>query len=272
MPYTEDRSAWFEGQGLWQHVPESDWQDWTWQLKNRITTVEQLERYMTLTAEEKAGCAFANQKLALAITPYFFNLIDRNDPDCPIRKQVIPRRRDGRVRGGDARFARRGRALAGARPRAPLSGPRAVSRDRPLRAYCRYCTRSRLVSNAQDYNFHPEYEQGAALHRGASRGARRAALGRRPAAALRQEARAPAQPAARDQARGVHPHRLAHPGVPAAAHHAGALRDFQEIRPDLDEHPREPSEGVHRRAEGRLRAAVLRRRAARQPERAAARA
>jgi lysine 2,3-aminomutase len=27
-------------------------------------------------------------------------------------------------------------------------------------AYCRYCTRSRLVSNAQDYNFHPEYEQG----------------------------------------------------------------------------------------------------------------
>ena len=27
-------------------------------------------------------------------------------------------------------------------------------------AYCRYCTRSRLVSNAQDYNFHPEFEQG----------------------------------------------------------------------------------------------------------------
>ena len=46
---------------------------------------------MTLTPEEKAGCDFANQKLALAITPYFFNLIDRNDPNCPIRKQVIPR-------------------------------------------------------------------------------------------------------------------------------------------------------------------------------------
>lgn len=27
-------------------------------------------------------------------------------------------------------------------------------------AYCRYCTRSRLVSNAQDYNFHPELEAG----------------------------------------------------------------------------------------------------------------
>ena len=70
MPYTEDRTAWFEGQGLWQQTPASNWQDWTWQLKNRLTTTEQLEKYLTLTAEEKAGCAFANSKLALAITPY----------------------------------------------------------------------------------------------------------------------------------------------------------------------------------------------------------
>ena len=41
----------------------------------------------------RPGCEFANKKLALAITPYFFNLIDRADPDCPIRKQVIPARR-----------------------------------------------------------------------------------------------------------------------------------------------------------------------------------
>ena len=45
MPYHEDRAVWFQGQGLWSHVPAADWQDWTWQLKNRITTVEQLERY-----------------------------------------------------------------------------------------------------------------------------------------------------------------------------------------------------------------------------------
>jgi lysine 2,3-aminomutase len=63
--------------------PGGDWRDWTWQLKNRMTTSkEQLEQYMTLTEEEKAGCEFANKKLALAITPYFFNLIDRNDPDA----------------------------------------------------------------------------------------------------------------------------------------------------------------------------------------------
>ena len=161
MPYIEDRSVWFEGQGLWQHVPEADWQDWIWQLKNRITTVAQLDKLMTLTADERAGCEFANQKLALAITPYFFNLIDRSDPDCPIRKQVIPR-------SGEMVVSEEERLDSlGEDEHSPVPGLVHRYPDRVLflvtdrcAAYCRYCTRSRLVSNAQDYNFHPEYEQG----------------------------------------------------------------------------------------------------------------
>jgi lysine 2,3-aminomutase len=159
--YTEDRAVWFEGQGLWQHVPESDWQDWTWQLKNRITSLEQLEKLMTLTADERAGVIFANQKLALAITPYFFNLIDRNDPNCPIRKQVIPR--SGEMVLSEEEML----DSLGEDAHSPVSGVVHRYPDRVLflvtdrcAAYCRYCTRSRLVSNAQDYNFHPEYEQG----------------------------------------------------------------------------------------------------------------
>jgi lysine 2,3-aminomutase len=161
MPYTEDRSAWFEGQGLWQHVPESDWRDWNWQLKNRITTAAQLEQFMTLMPAEKAGCGFANQKLALAITPYFFNLIDRSDPECPIRRQVIPRA-DEMVVSEEERLDSLGEDA-----HSPVPGLVHRYPDRVLflvtdrcAAYCRYCTRSRLVSNAQDYNFHPEYERG----------------------------------------------------------------------------------------------------------------
>lgn len=160
MPYTEDRSVWFEGQGLWSHVPEHEWRDWVWQLKNRITTVEQLERYMTLTPEERAGCLFANQKLSLAITPYFFNLIDRNDPNCPIRKQVIPRSDESVISSEEMLDS------LGEDEHSPVPGLVHRYPDRVLflvtdrcAAYCRYCTRSRLVSNAQDYNFHPEYEQ-----------------------------------------------------------------------------------------------------------------
>ena len=161
MPYTEDRSVWFEGQGLWQHVPAADWADWGWQLKNRLTTVEQLERFMTLTEEEKAGCAFANQKLALAITPYFFNLIDPDNPACPIRRQMIPRAGEMVVSEGEMLDS------LGEDEHSPVQGLVHRYPDRVLflvtdrcAAYCRYCTRSRLVSNAQDYNFHPEFEQG----------------------------------------------------------------------------------------------------------------
>lgn len=160
MSYTEDRAAWFSGQGLWQHIPEADWRDWTWQLKNRITTVEQLERLMTLTPAEKAGCLFAKEKLALAITPYFFNLIDRHDPDCPIRKQVIPRIDESIVSQEEMLDS------LGEDEHSPVPGLVHRYPDRVLflvtdrcASYCRYCTRSRLVSNAQDYNFHPEYEQ-----------------------------------------------------------------------------------------------------------------
>src|ERR1035437_11065943 len=63
------------GRGFWANVPDSDWNNWHWQLKHRITTVEQLQCLMpTLTPEEVAGSALANHKLALPITPFFFNL------------------------------------------------------------------------------------------------------------------------------------------------------------------------------------------------------
>jgi lysine 2,3-aminomutase len=161
MPYSEDRDTWFEGQGLWAHIPASDWQSWTWQLKNRLTSIEHLEQYMTLTADEKAGCLFASHKLSLAITPYFFNLIDRNDPDCPLRKQMIPREGETQVSSEEMLDS------LGEDEHSPVPGLVHRYPDRVLflvtdrcAAYCRYCTRSRLVSNAQDYNFHPEYEQG----------------------------------------------------------------------------------------------------------------
>ena len=116
---------------------------------------------MTLTTDEKRGVAFAGKKLALSITPYFFNLIDRSDPNCPIRKQVIPREAEMVVAEGEMLDS------LGEDEHSPVPGIVHRYPDRVLflvtdrcAAYCRYCTRSRLVSNAQDYNFHPEYEQG----------------------------------------------------------------------------------------------------------------
>jgi lysine 2,3-aminomutase len=161
MPYTDNRDVWPSGQGLWAHVSAEQWNDWAWQLKNRVSTLEELERLMELTPEERAGCENADRKLAFAITPHFFNLIDRNDPDCPVRKQVIPHAGESVVAAEELIDP------VGEEHTMPVPGLVHRYPDRVLflitdrcASYCRYCTRSRLVSNAQDYNFHPEYERG----------------------------------------------------------------------------------------------------------------
>ena len=157
----DQRKNWYSGQGLWANVPAKDWNDWTWQLRNRITTLAQLEKLMTLTPDEKEGCLFAAHKLSLAITPYYFNLIDTKDSECPIRKQVIPNIKESYIAPGESSDP------VGEEGTMPVPGIVHRYPDRVLflvtdrcASYCRYCTRSRLVSNAQAYDFHPELEQG----------------------------------------------------------------------------------------------------------------
>jgi lysine 2,3-aminomutase len=149
------------GRGFWSNVSEADWNDWRWQLKNRITTAEQLQRLMpTLTPEEFAGARLANHKLALAITPYFFSLIDPADEHCPIRWQVIPRVEETHTAAWEMSDP------CGEDSHSPVPGLVHRYPDRVLflvtdrcASYCRYCTRSRLVSNAAGYDFHPEFDR-----------------------------------------------------------------------------------------------------------------
>ena len=150
------------GRGYWGNVSDKDWNDWKWQLKHRITTVEQLEKLMpTLTPEERAGAVLANaNKLAMAVTPYFFNLIDMADENCPIRRQVIPRIEETNTARWEMSDP------CGEDSHSPVPGLVHRYPDRVLflvtdrcAAYCRYCTRSRLVSNASGYDFHPEFDR-----------------------------------------------------------------------------------------------------------------
>ena len=55
---------WYRGQGHWSDMAADRWNDWVWQLQNRLTGVDDLERYLTLTPGERAGCELANRKLA----------------------------------------------------------------------------------------------------------------------------------------------------------------------------------------------------------------
>ena len=150
------------GKGSWASVPDAEWNDWKWQPKNRVTRIDQLERLLpSMTREERAGVLLAGEsKLAMAVTPYYFNLLDASDELCPIRRQVIPRLEETTTAPWETLDP------VGEDAHSPVPGLVHRYPDRVLflvtdrcAAYCRYCTRSRLVSNASGYDFHPEFDR-----------------------------------------------------------------------------------------------------------------
>jgi len=75
---------------IWKDVTKEQWNDWKWQVANRITTLEELEQVVELTPQEKQGISECLNTLRMAITPYYATLIDPEDHEGPIRKQAIP--------------------------------------------------------------------------------------------------------------------------------------------------------------------------------------
>lgn len=79
---------------LWRDVTAAQWNDWRWQLANRITTVDQLKQVINLTPEEEQGVHDCLKNLRMAITPYYASLMDPDDPHHPIRMQAVPTARE----------------------------------------------------------------------------------------------------------------------------------------------------------------------------------
>ncbi len=75
---------------FYQNIPPSLWQDWKWQVKNRISDVETLKQIIHLTKEEEQGIRRTLRTLKMAITPYYASLMDANNTECPIRRQAVP--------------------------------------------------------------------------------------------------------------------------------------------------------------------------------------
>ena len=71
-------------------VSEENWKDWRWHFRNRITSVEELSKFIPLTSKEQSRTKLVITKYPLSVTPYYISLIDFNDPNDPVRKQAIP--------------------------------------------------------------------------------------------------------------------------------------------------------------------------------------
>jgi len=135
---------------VWAGVSEKEWNDWRWQLRHRITTLEQLKEIIDLTPEETEGIRHSKGRLALAVTPYFASLMDPTNPNCPIRRQAIPRIEEIRLSKSEMVDP------LGEDSHSPVPGLVHRYPDRVLllvtdqcAVYCRYCTRRRLVGSSE---------------------------------------------------------------------------------------------------------------------------
>lgn len=145
--------------GYWPTEAMQHWHDSRWQLRHRVDTLAELESHLKLSDIERAGVLLAGHKLAMSITPHFFNLIDREDPDCPIRRQVIPRLEEGWTAPEELADP------CGEDSHMPVPGLVHRYPDRVLflvtdrcASYCRYCTRSRVVSGVGEQHLETQWE------------------------------------------------------------------------------------------------------------------
>ncbi|MDR0966233.1 MAG: KamA family radical SAM protein [Myxococcales bacterium] len=138
---------------LSEHAPwrafdatEAEWCDWRWQQRHAIDTIDEVERFVQLTDDERAGITWSKTALPFRVTPYFLSLIDPLDPRCPLRRQVIPSAAEATRHPGEF-----GDPL-GEDSHSPAPGlvhkyeghVLLLATDR-CASYCRHCTRRRLT-------------------------------------------------------------------------------------------------------------------------------
>lgn len=132
---------------IWADVPDEKWDDWRWQLKHRLNTVEDLSQIINLTPDEVAGLNYQD-KFKVDITPYFASLIDPNNPNCPIRRQVIPLAKEFEAFEGmmeDSLAEDEHSPVPGLVHRYPDRVLMLITKH--CASYCRYCTRARMVGD-----------------------------------------------------------------------------------------------------------------------------
>ena len=132
---------------------QAEWNDWHWQLRNRISNIELLSRVISLSDEEKSGIS-NHTGLPLSITPYYASLLEKDNPLQPLRRTVVPVSAEFLQSPGEAEDP------LGEEHDSPVPGVVHRYPDRLLflvtdmcSTYCRYCTRSRMVGNGKSATF-----------------------------------------------------------------------------------------------------------------------
>jgi lysine 2,3-aminomutase len=143
----------------------AEWCDWRWQLRNRVRSVDALEKVLRLTGDERTAIDRHSGSLPFAITPYYLSLLDPHNAEQPLRRTMVPVTDEYLHGPGEA------------------EDPLAEDKDSPVpcivhrypdrvlflvanscASNCRYCTRSRMVENPDSNSifFQAQWEQAIA--------------------------------------------------------------------------------------------------------------
>jgi len=129
---------------LYPDVTDEQWNDWKWQQKNRVQTLEQITKLFAVDEFSQARMADIFELYRTAITPYYLCLIDFDDPADPLRAQSVPSAEE-LVNPGelvwDPLDEEGDSPVTGIVHRYPDRCLFLVTSYCPL--YCRYCTRKR---------------------------------------------------------------------------------------------------------------------------------
>jgi lysine 2,3-aminomutase len=139
-------------------VTSAQWNDWHWQIRNRITSIDKLERMIRLYPDERRAITGEGTALPVAITPYYASLLDEDNPQQALRRTVVPVEGEYLCSPGEADDP------LGEEKNSPVPGLVHRYPDRVLllvtefcSTYCRYCTRSRMVGKS--HKQHLDIEQ-----------------------------------------------------------------------------------------------------------------
>ena len=129
----------------WESVPQHQWDDWRWQMQNAIRSVRQLRNLLRFTDEDLEIIGRLEADYKLVIPPYYFSLIDPDNPADPIRLQSVPSPREAENPSGyeleDPLEEDKDSPVPGVTHRYP---DRALLVTTPACSmYCRFCTRRR---------------------------------------------------------------------------------------------------------------------------------
>ena len=128
------------------NADENDWKNPKWQLKNRISDVDEILKYANLSDEEYENISVVGEKYRFAITPYYFSLIDFDNPLCPIKLQSLPNIKEFDEEGElDPMNEEQSNPSGKITRRYPNKLIINVTNACPM--YCRHCQRRRLIGN-----------------------------------------------------------------------------------------------------------------------------